>query len=130
MTKPGRRIAYVMPEAEINRYLEQRFAPVLTDMQRQCPRMDEIIRLEHGVLVYHEVEILERVVRGQELLDCYHDAVWLLYHFMCHVFTVVIEDETGSSRLGVQLDGLWKSFLNEINEEMRPIANNHAAMRA
>jgi hypothetical protein len=119
-----------LPEAEINRYLEQRFAPVLTDMQRQCPRMDEIIRLEHGVLVYHEVEILERVVRGQELLDCYHDAVWLLYHFMCHVFTVVIEDETGSSRLGVQLDGLWKSFLNEINEEMRPIANSHAAMRA
>jgi len=103
---------------------------VLADMQRQCPRMDEIIRLEHGVLVYHEVEILERVVRGQELVDCYHDAVWLLYHFMCHVFTVVIEDETGSSRLGVQLDGLWKSFLNEINEEMRPIASNHAAMRA
>jgi hypothetical protein len=49
---------------------------------------------------------------------------------MCHVFTVVIEDETGSSRLGVQLDGLWKSFLNEINEEMRPIASSHAAMRA
>jgi len=119
-----------LPEAEINRYLEQRFAPVLADMQRQCPRMDEIIRFEHGVVVYHEVEILERVVRGQELLECYHDAVWLLYHFMCHVFGAVIEDETGSSRLGAQLDELWNTFLREINDEMRPIASNHAAMRA
>lgn len=119
-----------LPDIEINHYMEQRFAPVLAEMQRQSPRMDEIIRFERGVLVYHEVEILDRVVRGQELLECYHDAVWLLYHFMCHLFGAVIEDETGSSRLGWQLDEMWKSFLHEIEEEMRPIAGNHAAMRA
>lgn len=119
-----------LPELEINRYLEQRFAPSLAAMQGQCPRMDEIIRFEHGVLVYHEVEILDRVVRGQELVECYHDAVWLLYQFMCHLFDVVIEDETGSSRLGWQLEELWKSFRHEIEEEMRPIAGAHAAMHA
>lgn len=119
-----------LPEHEINHYLEQRFAPVLADMQRNSPRMDEIIRCEHGTLVYHEVEILDRVVRGQELLECYHDGVLLLYHFMRHLFSVIIEDETGSSRLGWQLEELWKSFLHEIEEEMRPIANTHAAMRA
>ena len=92
--------------------------------------MDEIIRFERGALVYHEVETLDRVVRGQELLECYHDAVWLLYHFMCQLFTTIIEDETGSSRLGWQLEDVWKTFLREINEEMRPIAGAHAAMRA
>jgi hypothetical protein len=119
-----------LPEIEINRYLEQRFAPVLADMQRQCPRMDEIVRFEHGTLVYHEVEILDRVVRGQELLGCFQDAVWLLYTFMCHLFSTVIEDETGTSRLGWQLDELWKSFLHEIEEEMRPIQAANAAIHA
>lgn len=119
-----------LPEVEINRHLEQHFAPVLSGMQQQCPRMDEIIRFERGSLVYHEVETLDRVVRGQELLECYHDAVWLLYHFMCQLFTTIIEDETGSSRLGWQLEDVWKTFLREINEEMRPIAGAHAAMRA
>ena len=119
-----------LPDVEINRYLEQRFAPPLAEMQQHCPRMDEIIRFEHGTLVYHEVEILDRVVRGQELLGCYHDAVWLLYQFMGNLFEVVIEDETGSSRLGWQLDELWRSFLHEIEEAMRPLAGAHAAMRA
>lgn len=119
-----------LPEAEVNRYLEERYAQVLAKIQRQSPRMDEIIRFEHGTLVYHEVETLDRVVRGQELLECYHDAVWLLYHFMCHLFTTVIEDETGTSRLGWQLDELWKSFLHEVEAEMRPIAGAHAAIRA
>ncbi|HEX6541179.1 MAG TPA: DUF4388 domain-containing protein [Ktedonobacterales bacterium] len=119
-----------LPESEVNRYLEQRFGSVLTEMQLQCPRMDEIIRFEHGTLVYHEVEILDRVVKGQELLECYHDAVWLVYHFMYHLFSAIIEDETGSSRLGRQLEDLWKSFLDEIEGEMRPIISNHAALRA
>jgi Domain of unknown function (DUF4388) len=119
-----------LPEIEVNHYLEQRFGPALADMQRQCPRMDEIIRFEHGTLVYHEVEVLDRVVKGQELLECYHDAVWLLYHFMCHLFDTIIEDETGTSRLGVQLEQVWRSFMYEIDEEIRPIAGAHAAMRA
>ena len=92
--------------------------------------MDEIVRFEHGTLVYHEVEVLDRVVKGQELIGCYHDAVWLLYQFMGYLFRIVIEDETGSSRLGWQLDEVWKSFLHEIEEEMRPLAGAHAAMRA
>lgn len=119
-----------LADIEVNHYLEQSFAPVLGDLQRQCPRMDEIIRFEHGSLVYREVETLDRVVRGQELLECYQDAVWLLYQFMSHLFGVMIEDETGSSRLGWQLDELWKSFLHEIEEEMRPIGGAHAVMRA
>ena len=119
-----------LPDAEINRYLEQRFVPTLGEMQQHCPRMDEIVRFEHGTLVYHEVEVLDRVVKGQELIGCYHDAVWLLYQFMGYLFRIVIEDETGSSRLGWQLDEVWKSFLHEIEEEMRPLAGAHAAMRA
>ena len=119
-----------LPDAEINRYLEQRFAPTLAEMQQHCPRMDEIVRFEHGTLVYHEVEVLDRVVKGQELVGCYHDAVWLLYQFMGYLFRIVIEDETGSSRLGWQLDEVWKSFLREIEEEMRPLSGAHAAMRA
>lgn len=119
-----------LPDVEINRYLEQRFAPTLAEMQQHCPRMDEIVRFEHGTLVYHEVEVLDRVVKGQELVGCYHDAVWLLYQFMGYLFRVIIEDETGSSRLGWQLDEVWRSFLHEIEEEMRPLAGAHAAMRA
>jgi hypothetical protein len=49
---------------------------------------------------------------------------------MCHLFGVVIEDETGTSRLGWQLEELWKSFRHEIEEEMRPIAGAHTAMHA
>jgi hypothetical protein len=50
---------------------------------------------------------------------------------MRHLFGVVIEDETGSTRLGWQLEELWQTFLREIDDEMRPLANAHAAaMRA
>lgn len=119
-----------VPDAEACRYIDGRFRPLLLELQHEYPRMDEIVRLEHGGIVYSDLESLDRVVRGQELVECYRDGVLLLYAFMRRLFAAVIADEAGPSRLGRQFEDLWAAFLREIEEEIRPFATRHATIRA
>jgi hypothetical protein len=107
---------------DANRYIEETFAPRLLQMQRDFPRMDEIIHFEQGQLHYANLESLDRVVRGQELADCYWDAVQLLFLFTRQVFEHVLADEAGHSRTGRQFEDLWAAFLREIDEEIRRLA--------
>ncbi|MGH2515938.1 MAG: DUF4388 domain-containing protein [Ktedonobacterales bacterium] len=107
-----------VPRADIIRYLEMTFGPILAHLQRRYPRMEEIVRLERGQVDYANLEMLDRVVRGQELADCYWDAVQMFWHFMQAVFERVLIDEVGKSRVGRQFEDLWAAFLREIEEEI------------
>jgi hypothetical protein len=119
-----------VPREEVHRYLEASFRPMLAQMQRDFPRMEEIVRFEQGQLVYEDLEGLDRVVRGQELVACYWDAVRLLFGLMRQIFAQVLTEEAGHSRIGHQFEDLWAAFLREIEEEIRRLSGTRAAMRA
>lgn len=116
-----------VPQADVNRYLEATFGPILTHLQRSFPRMEEIVRFVNGRLDYHDLETLDRVVRGQELSDCYWDAVQLLSLFMRAVFERILTDEVGKSRVGRQFEDVWATFLHEIDEEIERHQRRRAA---
>ncbi len=116
-----------MAPVEINRYIESRFRPLLDRVLREYPRMDEIVRLSDGQVELRDIRTLNRVVRGQELIDCYWDAARLFFQLMKLVFQQVIADEAGQSRAGRQYEDLWFAFLHEIEEEMRRLANRYDA---
>jgi Domain of unknown function (DUF4388) len=107
-----------LPRNEVVAYIQNTFTPVLTYMHQQYPRMDEVIRLHNGQLDYDDVLTLASVVRGQELVACYWDAVQMLYGLMRAVFDVVLQDEAGNSRAGRQFNDLWEAFLREIEDEI------------
>ena len=107
-----------VPRSEVVRYLEATFGPPLAQLQRNFPRMEEIVCFVKGRLDYADLETLDRVVRGQELADCYWDAVQLFSHFMRVVFDRILTDEVGKSRVGRQFEDLWATFLREIDEEI------------
>ncbi len=115
---------------EANRYIESRFRPLLDRVLREYPRMDEIVRFADGLVELRDIRSLDRVVRGQELIDCYWDAARLFFQLMQLVFTQVITDEAGQSRAGRQYEDLWVAFLREIDEEMRRLANRYATPHA
>lgn len=107
-----------LPRNEVVAYIQNTFAPLMRYMHEQYPRMDEVIRLQNGQLDYDDVLMLAKVVRGQELLACYWDAVQSLYGLMGAVFDHVLEDEAGNSRTGRQFNDLWDAFLREIEDEV------------
>lgn len=114
-------------KAEVTRYLESTFGPALRRLQRTYPRMEEIVRFVDGRLDYHDLETLDRVVRGQELADCYWDAVQIFSQLMRQVFDRVLTDEVGKSRVGRQFEDLWGAFLREIDEEIERHMRRRAA---
>ncbi|MGZ3602447.1 MAG: hypothetical protein ACXWQ5_23090, partial [Ktedonobacterales bacterium] len=114
---------------EVVRYLESTFGPELSHLQRDFPRMDAIVCFVDGRIDYHDLETLDRVVRGQELGDCYWDAVRLFSQFMRVVFDRVLTDEVGKSRAGRQYEDLWAVFLREIDEDLTRLSHRRAAHR-
>lgn len=117
-----------IPPAEIARFLDDSFGPILAHLQRDYPRMDEVIRLSGGKLDFNDVMTLEKVVRGPELSECYWDAIGLLSQLMRMVFERVLGDEVGGSRAGRQFEDLWSDFLREIDQETTRLT--HARARA
>ncbi len=107
-----------LPRAEVVQYVQQVFAPTLATMHQRIPRMEEVIRLQDGQLDYSDVLSLATVVRGNELLACYWDAVQFLYGLMQAMFEQVVLDEAGNSRAGRQYDDLWAAFSREVEDEL------------
>lgn len=107
-----------LPRTEIVRYIEQTFEPMLRQVYRRYPRMEEVIRLQDGQLDYGDVLTLATVVRGTELIACYWDGVQMLDNLMRLVFDCVLADEAGNSRAGRQFNDLWIAFLREIEDEI------------
>jgi hypothetical protein len=107
-----------VPRNEVVRYVEETFEPILVALQRAYPRMDGVIRLQAGQLDYADVLSLASVVRGQELLACYWEAVQFLHDLMQAVFDRVLADEAGNTRAGRQFNDLWLAFVHEIEDEL------------
>ena len=105
-------------QVEVQRYIEATFQPILAHVQREFPRMDEIIRLDAGRLNAEDVETLDRVVKGGELLECYRDGVYLLSEFMQMVFERILTDEVGRGQAGAQYEELWSAFTHEMDSEV------------
>jgi Domain of unknown function (DUF4388) len=102
----------------VQRYIEETFQPVLTHVQHEFPRMDEIIRLDAGRLNVDDVETLDHVVKGSELQECYRDGVYLLSAFMQLVFERILSDEVGSGAAERQYEEPWNAFTREMDHEM------------
>jgi uncharacterized protein DUF4388 len=105
-------------QVEVQRYIEATFQPILAHVQREFPRMDEIIRLDAGRLNAEDVETLDRVVKGGELLECYRDGVYLLSEFMQMVFERILTDEVGRGQAGALYEELWSAFTHEMDSEV------------
>ena len=115
-----------LPPREITRQVELTIQPLLERVQHEYPRMDGIIRLANGELDFHDIETLHKVVRGQELMDCYWDAVRFLSQLMRMVFDRVLAEEVGKSRPGRQYEDLWAAFLREIDDEIHRLSGRFA----
>lgn len=118
-----------VPQAEVERYLDQSFGQLLHHLQRDYPRMDGIVSFANGQLNFAEIESLEKVVKGQELAECLWDAVCLFSQLMRAVFERVIQDEVGKSRAGRQFEDLWAAFFRETDEEINRHFQRRAAAR-
>jgi hypothetical protein len=105
-------------QVEVQRYIEATFQPVLAHVQHEFPRMDEIIRFDAGRLNADDVETLDRVVKGAELLECYRDGVYLLSEFMQLVFERILTDEVGRGQVGQQYEEIWSAFTREMDHEV------------
>jgi hypothetical protein len=116
-----------LPSTEIAKYLEVTFGPALGQLLQRYPRMDAIVHFENGRIEFQDLETLDRVIRGQELAECYWDAVQLFSMLMRQVFERVLTDEIGKSRAGRQFEDLWGAFLREIDEEIERHLRRRAA---
>ncbi|WIG58350.1 MAG: hypothetical protein OJF49_001096 [Ktedonobacterales bacterium] len=109
------------------RYLTTTCAPLLTRLQIDFPRMDEVVRFIDGRLNYQDVESLHQVVRGQELTECYWDAVGLLSQMQRLLFDRIVGDEVGRSRGGKPYEEAWNAYLRDIDEEITRLTHQRAA---
>jgi hypothetical protein len=103
---------------EVNRYVETIFGPLVAHVEHEFPRMDGLIELHDGAIHAESIMALSKVVRGQELLECYRDALRLLSHSMHLVFERVLADEVGETRSGRQYEDIWNAFSREIDAEI------------
>jgi hypothetical protein len=104
--------------AEAVRYIDHIASPMVEAIQMSYPRMDELIRVENGRLVYDDVKTLDRVVRGQELISCYWDAARMMHATVREMYESTCTEELGVGRGGKKFDELWIAFLRELDYEM------------
>ena len=103
---------------EAIRYIDHIAGPLVNSIQAGYPRMDELIHVQKGRLVYDDVKGLDRVVKGQELISCYWDAVRMMHAIVREFYEMVISEELGAARSGKPFEELWRGFLRELDYEM------------
>ena len=104
--------------AGMARQLDQMLAPIVERATRAYPRMEGLISVERGHLIYGDIKTLSKVVRGQELIICYWDAARMMRALIREVYDAVCAEEMGGARTPRPSDDLWMAFLHEIDYEM------------
>ncbi|MGH2500932.1 MAG: DUF4388 domain-containing protein [Ktedonobacterales bacterium] len=104
--------------ADAARYIDRVAGPMVETLQAGYPRMDQLMRVEKGRLIYDDVKTLDHVVRGQELISCYWDAARMMHAAMRELYEMVCAEELGAARGGRKFDELWIGFLRELDYEM------------
>ena len=108
-----------IPQIEIARYLERRFAPQVQALSQQQFPILETATFQYGRLDCNDILHLNKVVKGEQLEEFYWEAVQGLVAFLRMVFTELLRDEVGNSHTGRQLMVAWRIFLSEIDHEMQ-----------
>jgi Domain of unknown function (DUF4388) len=108
-----------LPDVEIVRYLERRFAQPLQLIANQQYPILETATFADGRLDYSEIIHLDKLVKGEKLEEFYWEAVLGLATFLRTVFATLLNDEVGNSHTGRQLNYVWKAFLTEIDQEIQ-----------
>jgi Domain of unknown function (DUF4388) len=118
-----------IPSQEVIRYLEATFGPIIAQLQHSFPRMDGIVQFNRGEIDFHDLETLDKVVRGKELADSYWDAVQFMSHLMQLLFDRMMHDEVGKSQNGRRFEDLWAVFQRELNIDIARLAQRRALTR-
>lgn len=108
-----------LPTIEIVRYLERRFAQPLRLMAKQQYPILETASFVNGQLDCTDILTLNKLVKGEKLLEFYWEAVQGLTVFLREVFATLLRDEVGNSHTGRQLSLGWRAFLTEIEQEIQ-----------
>src|SRR6266568_4065291 len=108
-----------MPVAEIIRYLERRFAQPLQLMAKQQYPILETTSFVDGRLDCTDILTLNKLVKGEKLLEFYWEAIQGLTVFVREIFATLLRDEVGNSHTGRQLNIAWRAFLTEIEMEIQ-----------
>ncbi len=108
-----------MPAAEIVRYLERRFAQPLQLMAKHQYPILETANFVDGRLDCTDILTLNKLVKGEKLVEFYWEAVQGLTVFVREIFATLLRDEVGNSHTGRQLDLVWRAFLMEIEQEIQ-----------
>jgi len=108
-----------MPAAEIIRYLERRFAQPLQLMAKQQYPILETTSFVDGQLDCTDILTLNKLVKGEKLLEFYWEAIQGLTVFVREIFATLLRDEVGNSHTGRQLNIGWRAFLTEIEMEIQ-----------
>ncbi|HEX8998027.1 MAG TPA: DUF4388 domain-containing protein [Ktedonobacterales bacterium] len=103
---------------EAVRYIDRIAGPMVENLQQSYPRMDELIHVAKGRLIYDDVKSLDKVVRGQELISCYWDGVRMMHATIREIYEAVCAEELGAARGGKKFDELWILLLRELDYEM------------
>lgn len=108
-----------MPASEIIRYLERRFAQPLQLMAKQQYPLLETTSFVDGRLDCTDILTLNKLVKGEKLLEFYWEAIQGLTVFVREIFATLLRDEVGNSHTGRQLNIGWRAFLTEIEMEIQ-----------
>lgn len=103
---------------EASRRLDNMLTPMVERSTHAYPRMEGLMSVERGQLSYGDIKTLNKVVRGQELVTCYWDAVRMARTLAREIYDAVCADELGPSRGARPFDELWVTFLREVDYEM------------
>ena len=118
-----------IPSQEVIRYLEATFGPIISQLQHSFPRMDGIVQFTRGEIDFHDLETLDKVVRGKELADSYWDAVQFMSRLMQLLFDRMMQDEVGKSQTGRRFEDLWAVFQRELDIDIARLAQRRALTR-
>ena len=103
---------------EAVRYIDRVMGPLVDNIQLSYPRMDQLIHVQSGRLIYDDVLTLDKVVRGNELITCYWDAARMMHATLREVYDAVCTEELGAARGAKSFDDVWVSFMRELDYEM------------
>lgn len=108
-----------VPEAEVARYMERRFAQPLQLLAKQQYPILETTNFTNGRLDCVDILTLDKLVKGEKLEEFYWEAVLGLAAYLRMVFSELLRDEVGNSHTGRQLNVVWKAFLTEVDHEIQ-----------
>ncbi len=117
------RVSRVRGEAAIagasaSRGIDQIVGQAIERVSRAYPRMEGLLSVERGQLIYNDIKSLNKVVRGQELITCYWDAARMMRALTRDLYDAVCADELGASKAIRPFDEQWAAFLRDVDFEM------------